>query len=850
MQTPPRRIAILAGGGSLPREIADCAARRGAKVSIVELEGEADADFGPHAVTRVDWGQIGAMLGALEKAQAQDLVFAGRVRRPDLLRIRPDSGFFRALLHVLRIMRSGGDDGVLRAVIRFFEMNGLRVIGVADAAPELVIGEGLLAGDSERAGACRSDIRLGFEVVGRLGPFDVGQAVVVNDGVVEAVEAAEGTDQMLARVIEQRRASGGASGGVLAKRTKPGQERRIDLPAIGPETVRRAAAAGLAGIAVEAGGVVALERARLIEVCRDTNVFVAGIAGPERGEQSVSFDPTERRDWRFEALGRRALSKGAGRDAERGLDVLATLDRFGAGRGVVVARGHVLAIDGGEGPAAMLRRASGLAEWGTGRWQRTGIVCLEDSRATSSLSPLMEAAKGAGLEGIVFALSGDGPKDLGRAVAAARRQKLSVARAYRKSVIATSGPSDAAGAAPRAQEGERHIFLVAGEHSGDALGERLMMAISERLEGNVRFTGVGGPGMERQGLKSLFPLSDVAVMGLSAILRRLPVLVSRVKEAADAAVAADPDAVVIIDSPELTHPIAKRIRKRRPAIPIIDYVSPSVWAWRPGRARKMRAYVDHVLALLPFEPAAHARLGGPPCTYIGHPLVERIGEMSALDPLPLAAKLGLDPARAVLVVLPGSRRSEVKRLLAPFGDALRELNSRGLSPEVIIPVVSHVRALVEAGVAAWPVVPHLVEGESDKLMAFRLAKAALAASGTVTLELAVCGTTAVVAYRVDRVMHQILKRVLPGNIASVVLANLVAGESVYPELLQDDCTGEKLADALVPLFSDTAVRARQLAALERIPQRLAIPHCTPSSLAADIVLALAERRFATETPSQ
>src|SRR5690606_6571830 len=197
-----------------------------------------------------------------------------------------------------------------------------------------------------------------------------------------------------------------------------------------------------------------------------------------------------------------------------------------------------------------------------------------------------------------------------------------------------------------------HIFLVAGEQSGDALGASLMAALQARLGERVVFSGVGGALMETCGLESLFPLSDVAVMGPLSILPRLPRIVRRVHRTVDAAVAAQPDVVVIIDSPEFTHAIAKRVRRRCPGIPIIDYVSPSVWAWRPGRAKRMRGHIDHALALLPFEPEAHQRLGGPACTYVGHPLIERCEWLDQPDPLPLAERLGLQTDRPVLLVLP------------------------------------------------------------------------------------------------------------------------------------------------------------------------------------------------------
>ncbi|MDX2258074.1 MAG: lipid-A-disaccharide synthase [Hyphomicrobiaceae bacterium] len=379
------------------------------------------------------------------------------------------------------------------------------------------------------------------------------------------------------------------------------------------------------------------------------------------------------------------------------------------------------------------------------------------------------------------------------------------------------------------------LFVVAGEHSGDLIGGKLMAELNRRLEGRVRYLGVGGEDMERQGLVSQFPLADVAVMGPLSILPRLPRLVRRVYRTVAAAVAAQPDAVIIIDSPEFTHPIAKRIRKRLPHIPIIDYVSPTVWAWRPGRARKMARYVDHVLALLPFEPEAHARLGGPPCTYVGHPMVERQAWLDTLDTQGFASRLGLGrDGRQVLVVLPGSRASEVSRLMDPFGGAVRHLVERGQQLDVIIPAVRSVRALIEAKLAGWPVVPHLVEGEEDKFRAFKLAHCALAASGTVTLELAMAGTPMVVAYRVDGLAANLRFLV---KVPSVVLANLVLGEKAFPELLQEDCRPERLADALELLLKDTPERSAQLQALARIPERMWQAGPSPSAAAADVVIA-------------
>jgi lipid-A-disaccharide synthase len=382
---------------------------------------------------------------------------------------------------------------------------------------------------------------------------------------------------------------------------------------------------------------------------------------------------------------------------------------------------------------------------------------------------------------------------------------------------------------------ELRLFLIAGEHSGDALGAKLVAALRQRLGNRLKLAGVGGAEMEHEGFVSDFPMSDVAVMGPLSILRHLPRILKRVYGSVNSAIRFDPHAVVIIDSPEFTHPIAKRIRKRRPDIPIVDYVSPSVWAWRPGRAERMRHYVDHILGLLPFEPATHERLGGPPCTYVGHALIERLDWLRDLDPEPLRERLRLAPNRPIVVVLPGSRSSEVGRLMEPFGDTLRILCERGPAPHVLLPCVPHMRALIEQKRKSWPVAAQILEDPEDKFRAFKLADAALAASGTVTLELALAGTPMVVAYRVDPVAAPFLRRLIKAP--TTVLANLVLGENAFPEFHQEKSTPENLARALLPLLGDTPERRAQLASLARVPDLIRIEDGKdPSEVAAEIVL--------------
>jgi lipid-A-disaccharide synthase len=387
--------------------------------------------------------------------------------------------------------------------------------------------------------------------------------------------------------------------------------------------------------------------------------------------------------------------------------------------------------------------------------------------------------------------------------------------------------------------GPTKIFLIAGEHSGDALGGKLIEALKAQSSRPLELKGVGGEFMGAQGLHSMFPLTDLAVMSPLDVLPRLRHILRRIRESAAAVIDFDPDVLVILDSPEFTHQVAKRVRRKAPQIPIVDYVSPSVWAWRPWRARSMRRYVDHILGILPFEPEAHRRLGGPPCSYVGHPLTEKLDWIETRDPEALRKRLGIADGSPVLVVLPGSRSSEVKRLMGPFGDAMRRLRELIPTLEIILPVVESVRGLVEEGLKSWPLGSHLVSGEEDKFASFRLARAALAASGTVTLELAVSRTPMVVAYIVDALGAKIRFMLIAH---SVVLPNLVLGENVFPEMLQEDCVGEKLSEALLPLIMDGPERDCQLEGLARVKARMRQTGEAPSEKAAKIVLDHLRRR--------
>ena len=374
-----------------------------------------------------------------------------------------------------------------------------------------------------------------------------------------------------------------------------------------------------------------------------------------------------------------------------------------------------------------------------------------------------------------------------------------------------------------------HVFLVAGEDSGERLGAALIAAIRRRRP-DARFSAVGGAQMADAGVPSLFPLGDLAIFGFAAIPARLPKILHRIRQTADAVIAAKPDVLVIIDSPEFTHRVARRVRAQAPAIPIVDYVCPSVWAWRPGRARAMRAYVDHVLALLPFEPLAMRNLGGPACTYVGHPLSERV---ASVRPNGEEARRRLaDPP--LLLVLPGSRASEIRRMAGVFGAAVGLAAKRAGPLEVVVPAVPRLADTVRAAVANWPLPARVVTDANEKDAAFRNARAALVKSGTSTLELAVAGVPMVAAYKVP-LLEELAARLLV-KVQSVILANLVLGENVVPELLQRDATAERLAAALVPLLGDTPERRRQIDAFGRLDAIMEIGRAAPSDRAAAVVL--------------
>ncbi len=361
------------------------------------------------------------------------------------------------------------------------------------------------------------------------------------------------------------------------------------------------------------------------------------------------------------------------------------------------------------------------------------------------------------------------------------------------------------------------VYLAAGEASGDILGGRLMAALRRRRP-DLAFAGIGGERMAEQGLDSLFPLDELALMGLLEVLPNLRRLARRLHQAATDVVARQPAVLVTIDAPGFTLRLAERVRAAAPGIRIVHYVAPQVWAWRPGRVAGIGRRVDRILALLPFE-AAFFEAAGIPVTFVGHPVLE--SGAAAGNAARFRVAHGVSPEDRPLVIMPGSRRSEVARLLPVFGAALRLLAAEipGLRP--VVPLAGLVEDAVREGTSGWPAAPILLRDAAGKNDAYAAAAAGLIKSGTSSLEMAVAGVPHVVGYRVNPITAEIVRRLI--KVPHVSLTNLLAEREVVPELLQQACTPAGLAAALLPLLLEPAAVAKQRAGFAKVAARLRPP---------------------------
>ena len=406
-------LGILAGGSGVPCEIAAAVTARGGRVHIVGIVGEAEPDIASYPHTLVNLGGIGAMLQAFKSHGCREIVIIGRVRRPNLLSIRPDLGFWANLPALLPLLR-GGDDAILRLVVGFFERHGLKVVGAHEAAPELIAPSGVLGRHAPSLEHRRAILRCSAALAA-LGPFDAAQAAVGHAEELLAVEGADGTDAMLRRmadpVMGKSAAAARSGAGVLVKLPKPDQERRIDLPAIGPETMHRAAAAGLAGVAVLSGQTLFAERQRALEVADAVGLFVVGMDGADAAPARVEIADAGHGIEGLKPLTRQRPSAAHRADAEIGARVLDVVDPYWRQATVIVSRGYVLATEGPGGAMAATDRAGRLKPWGTGLLRRrSGVLAMTDIAGELGFDPreIVRRARASGLAGIVILRS---PKD-------------------------------------------------------------------------------------------------------------------------------------------------------------------------------------------------------------------------------------------------------------------------------------------------------------------------------------------------------------------------------------------------------------------------------------------------------
>jgi lipid-A-disaccharide synthase len=375
------------------------------------------------------------------------------------------------------------------------------------------------------------------------------------------------------------------------------------------------------------------------------------------------------------------------------------------------------------------------------------------------------------------------------------------------------------------------LMLVCGEPSGDALGAQLMAGLKQLAGDRVQFTGVGGRAMAREGLESLYPLDTTAVMGLREVVPAIPAILKRVRQAVEFAVITKPDAVVVIDSPDFTHRVARAIKKRDPSIRTVDYVAPQVWASRAYRAKAMADYFDLVLALFPFEVAFFEKYGLK-AAFVGHPVIERAARMTGGGAL--RARLGIGAEAPLLALLPGSRTSEIRFILPVFREAMKSLASKIPGLVTVLPTVPHVAAKVRAATTDWPTPLHILESEADKYAAFDAADIALAASGTVTAELALSRTPMVVAYKVGGLTYFLSKFLM--TVKHITLINILLGREAVPEYLQGSATPDNLAAAVERLFKDETARAAQVEAMKEFAAALGEGDEPPSLRAARVLL--------------
>lgn len=377
------------------------------------------------------------------------------------------------------------------------------------------------------------------------------------------------------------------------------------------------------------------------------------------------------------------------------------------------------------------------------------------------------------------------------------------------------------------------VYLIAGEPSGDVLGGRLIKGLRKLAGDDITIAGVGGPNMTAEGLESLFPMQELSIMGIVEVLPKIPALLSRIKQTAADIIEKKPDVVVTIDAPDFCFRVAKRLAGK--GIPIVHYVAPSVWAWRPGRAKKAATLVDHVMCLLPFEPPYFTR-EGVDATFVGHSILESGADGG--NGRAFRTRHDIPENAPLLCVLPGSRHGEVSRLMGVFGETLRGVQSQIDGLRIVLPTISSVADHVRSESKDWQ---HtlVVEGDIEKYDAFAASDASLAASGTVSLELGLAGVPTIIAYRMAPISAYIARKFVKLDYVSII--NLILKRDAMPELLLEDCTAEKLIPAVAGLLKSDRARADQQAAFADALGQLRAADTKPSDAAAQVVYNVATK---------
>lgn len=375
------------------------------------------------------------------------------------------------------------------------------------------------------------------------------------------------------------------------------------------------------------------------------------------------------------------------------------------------------------------------------------------------------------------------------------------------------------------------IYLIAGEPSGDVLGGRLIKGLRKLAGDNITIAGVGGTSMTSEGLQSLFPMQELSIMGIVEVIPKIPALLSRIKQTTADILEKKPDVVVTIDAPDFCFRVAKRLAGK--GIPIVHYVAPSVWAWRPGRAKKVAALVDHVMCLLPFEPPYFTR-EGVDATFVGHSILESGADQG--DGIAFRARHNIPTDAPLLCVLPGSRHGEVSRLMGIFGETLESVHEKVAGLHIVLPTIPSVADHVRSESKDWQNTL-VVEGDIEKYDAFAASDASLAASGTVSLELGLAGVPSIVAYRMAPISAFIARKFVKLDYVSII--NLILKREAMPELLLEDCTVQKLAPAVTALLQSNDAQTDQKSAFADALRQLRAADAKPSDAAAQVVYQVA-----------